>query len=253
MRAFRAIPALIRPALIAAQFLTRVPIPMRSAPDAVGIGRSLSYYPLIGLLIGLVLLASFLMMSEMEAVLRAAILVTLWAWITGGLHLDGLADSADAWAGGTDKRSSVRIMKDPHIGVIGTLWVMLVLLLKFAALTQLTASSDTIVLLIAPMLGRAAACALLMTTPYVSNRGIGTDLARFHRPVTAALAVIVSLILTVFLTGTWGLISLLSVSALFLGLRYLMCKRLGGATGDTTGALIELTETCALVSLVALA
>ena len=114
--------------LIALQFLTRVPVRLTAMPAPEQVGRSLLWYPLLGLLVGGLLLGLHLLLGATPALLQAALLLTVWVAITGGLHLDGLADSADAWAGGFgDRERSLAIMQDPRSGPIAV--VVLVLLL----------------------------------------------------------------------------------------------------------------------------
>ena len=105
--------------LIALQFLTRLPVRLPEAPGEQDIGRSLLYYPLVGLLLGFTLAALAWALGE-GTLLHAAILLAAWVLMSGALHLDGLADSADAWAGGQgDRERSLAIMKDPACGPAG--------------------------------------------------------------------------------------------------------------------------------------
>jgi adenosylcobinamide-GDP ribazoletransferase len=104
----------LRPFLVALQFLTRLPVHMPEPPDEREIGQSLLYYPLVGLLLGLMLAALAWAMRDGSSMLHAALLLAMWVLMTGGLHLDGLADSADAWVGGQGSRErTLAIMKDP--------------------------------------------------------------------------------------------------------------------------------------------
>src|SRR5690348_13843846 len=119
------------PFLVALQFLTRVPITLRSAPDAREIGASLAFYPVIGALLGLVLTILQTQLADASALLRAALILSTWVLLTGALHLDGLADSADAWVGGRDREHTLALMKDPHCGPAAVVSLVLVLLLKF--------------------------------------------------------------------------------------------------------------------------
>lgn len=107
------------PLLIALQFLTRLPVRLLGMPAPEQVGRSLLWYPLVGLLLGGLLLAAQALLSQQPAVLQAALLLTLWVALSGGLHLDGLADTADAWVGGYgDRERTLAIMKDPRSGPI---------------------------------------------------------------------------------------------------------------------------------------
>ncbi|MBP7974742.1 MAG: adenosylcobinamide-GDP ribazoletransferase, partial [Acinetobacter sp.] len=123
------------PFLIALQFLTIVPVQLKQIPTARQNAQSLLFYPVIGLLIGLILFGLSVALIELPAILLASIVLVIWIWLTGGLHLDGLADTADAWVGGFgDRERTLQIMKDPASGPIGVLSLIIVCLLKFTAL-----------------------------------------------------------------------------------------------------------------------
>lgn len=234
---------------VALQFLTRIPVGHRAVPDARTIGHSLLFYPLVGLLIGVVLYALQTWLSGSAPLLRAALLLTVWVLITGALHLDGLADSADAWLGGGDQERTLAIMKDPYCGPAGVVALVLVLMVKFAALTGAVFNANPSELLLAPLLGRSVVPLLFLTTPYVRPGGLGAALAT-HAPRYALIGVvIVSLTIAVLLLGvSRGYIVGLVLIA-FFGLRRLMLQRLGGTTGDTAGALVEIVEMLTLVML----
>lgn len=237
-----------RPLLIALQFLTRLPVTLNGVPDERDIGRSLLYYPLVGLLIGALLAALAWMPVGGGDALRAAILLAVWVFASGGLHLDGLADSADAWVGGLGNRErTLAIMKDPNCGPAGVVALVVTLLLKFAALQALLAHGAWMALAFAPLLGRTTLPVLFLTTPYVRPGGLGDVLAR-SLPRRAALFVVLAALAGVPLaTGVQGLWPVLAALVAFVWLRALMMRRLGGATGDTAGALVEIVEVAVLV------
>ncbi len=114
--------------------------------------------------------------------LHAALLLSLWVLLSGGLHLDGLADSADALGGFGDRERTLTIMKDPRSGPIAVVTLVLVLLLKFAAILALIESNHSIGLLLAPLIGRSAMLALFLGTPYVRAGGLGQALADHLAP-----------------------------------------------------------------------
>src|SRR5690554_3242899 len=162
------------PLLIALQFLTRLPVRLPGLPTAQDNGRSLLWYPFVGLLIGGLLLLGFAVTSGIAVSLQAALLLAVWVWLSGGLHLDGLADTADAWVGGYgDRERTLAIMKDPACGPIGVISLVLLLLLKWAALVALLESGQWLPLLLAPWLGRWILPLLLLTTAYVRPGGMG--------------------------------------------------------------------------------
>ncbi len=238
-----------RPLLIALQFLTTLPIRIQGEPDADATGRSLSYYPLVGLMIGTLLAAGAWMLDAANPLVAAALLLTLWVVITGALHLDGLADSADAWLGGLgDRERTLAIMKDPYCGPAAVVTLILVLLLKFTALTCLIAKGQLASIAVAPVLGRATPILLLLTTPYVRPRGLGSLLADNLIRRASGVSLLATLVAIALLIGTGSLWLLLSALGGFLILRKLMLQRLGGTTGDTAGALVEITETAVLLA-----
>ena len=126
------------PFWIALQFLSSLPIRLPGMPAPQELGRSLLFYPLVGLLFGGILWAFNWLLLGTPLLLHAALLLTVWVLLSGALHLDGLADSADAWLGGFgDRERTLTIMKDPRSGPIAVVTLVLVLLLKFAALLAL--------------------------------------------------------------------------------------------------------------------
>ncbi|MGV8917441.1 MAG: adenosylcobinamide-GDP ribazoletransferase [Pseudomonas sp.] len=238
------------PLWIALQFLSSLPIRLPGMPEPKQMGRSLLFYPVVGLLFGLILLALNALLSASPPLLHAALLLTLWVLLSGGLHLDGLADSADAWLGGFgDRERTLIIMKDPRSGPIAVITLVLVLLLKFCALLALIENHHSLGLILAPVIGRSALLGLFLCTPYVRAGGLGQALAD-HLPRTLGKQVLLaSAVGCVLLAGVSGVIALVVVAVGFYGLRQLMMRRLGGTTGDTAGALLELLEMAVLVGL----
>jgi adenosylcobinamide-GDP ribazoletransferase len=231
--------------LIAFQFLSIFPVKLTTPVSSAAMGRSLLFYPLVGLLMGSVLLAAAMLLSSQTTLVSAALILTLWVVITGGLHLDGLADSSDAWLGGLgDKARTLAIMKDPACGPIGVLALVLVVLLKFVAIVSLIDSEQTVALLWAVMLARLAMPLLFLTTPYQRASGLASAMHQ-ALPESALRSMLLLVTLATLMLANVGvvLVSLL----VFLLLRYLMERRLGGFTGDTAGAMIELLETTVLL------
>lgn len=238
------------PFWIALQFLSSLPISLPGMPQPRALGRSLLYYPLVGLLFGVLLWGLNALLADTPLLLHAALLLTAWVLLSGGLHLDGLADSADAWLGGFgDRERTLTIMKDPRSGPIAVVALVLVLLLKFCALLALIEQQHSVALLIVPLIGRSALLGVFLTTPYVRAGGLGQALAD-HLPRKVGWWVLgLSAVACVLLAGVAGLWALGLAAAGFVWLRQLMMRRLGGTTGDTAGALLELLEVGMLVGL----
>ncbi|WAJ39590.1 adenosylcobinamide-GDP ribazoletransferase [Pseudomonas sp. GOM7] len=235
--------------LIAVQFLTRLPVTLPGMPSPEQMGRSLLWYPTVGLLLGALLWAAHLLLGQVPEVLQAAIILTLWVGLSGGLHLDGLADTADAWVGGFgDRERTLSIMKDPRSGPIAIVVLVLLLLLKFAALSTLLQAGQGLYLLLLPWVGRSLLPLLLASTPYVRAGGLGQALVEYL-PRRQLPWVLGGHALAMLLLGWSAAIGLGMALLLFLWLRRALLQRLGGTTGDTAGALVELAESVVLLTL----
>lgn len=236
----------MRALLAAIGFLTRVPVPASTFEGASAPSAQLAWYPAVGVLIGGVLACAAWLASSAPPLLAAALLLVAWVAITGGLHLDGLADTADAWVGGLgDRERTLAIMKDPRSGPMGVIALVLVLLLKFAALVSLHRYTPAIWL--APLLGRAALTAAFSTTPYIRAGGLGSVL--LGAPAAACAASLAVTAVISLLAGWPGVRALLVALAVLACWRWSCMRRLGGMTGDTCGALTEITEAAVLVAL----
>ncbi|HEB96620.1 MAG TPA: adenosylcobinamide-GDP ribazoletransferase [Sedimenticola thiotaurini] len=237
--------------LVALQFLTRLPVPAKAVPpDGAAQGRAVLFYPLVGLVVGGLLGIAWWPLSAAPPALAAALLLALWVGLSGGLHLDGLADLGDAWVGGQgDRDRTLAIMKDPCSGPMGVTLLLLVLLVKFAALQVLLEGGHWAPLLLVPLLGRAGLVAALRFLPYVRPGGIGAGPST-HLPRPQAGRVLLACGLVPLLAWGWtGLLLTLLLAAVFLLLRRALMRRLGGVTGDAAGAICELLETLALTLL----
>ncbi|KAF0803121.1 cobalamin synthase [Alcanivorax xiamenensis] len=234
------------PLRTALALMTRLPSGLKRAPDDRDQGLAVACYPLVGLIVGLLLSGGWL---HWQSAPLAILLVAAWVLLTGALHLDGLADSADAWLGGYgDRERTLRIMKDPASGPAGVSAVVLVLLGKSLALWTLLDLGWSLPLLLAPVLARAAAASLFLRLPYARPEGLGRagadHLPRGKVSLALALTALLSVLLGGFAGAAWVLISVLVT----WGAVRLLRQRLGGFTGDTAGALIEVVETTVLLA-----
>ena len=248
--------------LVSMQFLTSIPVHKwfaraRSMPGAQVAGNALLFYPLVGLLLGalLVVLPFILNVNSvtLSPALQAGILLVWWVMLTGALHLDGLGDSADAWLGGLgDPERTLAIMKDPTSGPVAVVVLVLLLLLKWLLLAELLTNEWLLPLLLVPMFARLQVMKLIIYTPYVRTKGLGTELKNKAQALGFWLQLLVVIGVLAFMQF-WLLLVLLII-ALLLGWywRKLMMQRLQGWTGDTAGASIELTECVLLLAAVVL-
>ena len=235
----------IRAFLFAVQFLTRIPIPAIAAPDADDQSRAALYYPAVGLLIGVLMISIASLLAHSEPLLVSAIVVVFWAAISGALHIDGLADSADAWLGGMGNIDKTHlILKDPLLGAAGATAVTCIFIIKYSALYALIKHNNYIIILLAPVIGRAMILLLFCSTDYVRKQGLATAVVQGLN----GRAALVGLTVTLLIAAWFSLPGAIGVLLVFFALRNMMIKRLGGCTGDTAGASVEITEACWLLA-----
>ncbi|MCK5830601.1 MAG: adenosylcobinamide-GDP ribazoletransferase [Methylococcales bacterium] len=234
--------------LIALQFLTIIPITHSTIASDQQLGNSSLFYPVIGLIIGSLLVLSSLWLSGLSISIQAAIILIIWVLLTGGLHLDGLADCADAWVGGLgSKQRSLDIMKDPAAGPIAVVILVLLLLLKWSLISFVIEQNTIEVLLLPPILGRIAILILMLTTEYIRTDGLGKKIVT-NLPTLAVkgLTLFCMLLSTYYL----GVLPISFMLVLLLVIYYQSKQRLGGVTGDVYGASVELVEVVVLLGFV---
>jgi adenosylcobinamide-GDP ribazoletransferase len=238
------------PFWIALQFLTVFPVRLKAMPSKEQNGQSLLFYPAIGLMIGLTLFAIASVLHAVPAVLLSSLILTVWIWLTGGLHLDGLADTADAWLGGFgDAERTLKIMKDPACGPIGVLSLILVCLLKWSAVYLLLEKQLYAALILFPVLGRLAPLFLFLTAPYVRENGLGSAMDAFI-PKVGAIGIFMACIGASGYFSWAGWVASLCFLLSLIYLRHKFIQRIGGITGDTVGASIEIVECVSLLAFV---
>jgi adenosylcobinamide-GDP ribazoletransferase len=241
----------LKPLLLALQLLTRIPVPIEIAATEQQIGRSLLYYPLVGLLLGAIIYGVAAILPGQTLLLNAALVTAVWLVLTGALHMDGLADSADAWVGGMgDSQRTLDIMKDPRSGPMAVTVVVVAILLKFTALYSLLQQGYLLPLLLIPMLARGQILLLFLTTPYVRRQGMGSALSSHLPRVLAWVMLLLTTLLWVYVMQWRGVMMVVVLLIMFALLRHSLMRRIGGTTGDTAGAVVELAELLLLIGVV---
>ncbi|HET6413442.1 MAG TPA: adenosylcobinamide-GDP ribazoletransferase [Anaeromyxobacter sp.] len=239
-------PAPLRHLLAAFHFLTRFPVP-GPAPQEADLGRSLAFFPVPGVVLGALLAgAARLVGDHLAPAVVAPLLVAALAWLSGALHLDGLADLADGLGGGhRDPARTLSIMRDSRIGAFGAVAVILLLLVKTASVAELVKGGGAWALLCAPALARFTAVPLVVLFPYARPEGLGRPFHAGGGPRELAVAaVITAAILAV--AGKRALFPTAVALGVALVLALAIRHRLGGLTGDVYGAAMELAETAFL-------
>ncbi|MEW6706592.1 MAG: adenosylcobinamide-GDP ribazoletransferase [Pseudomonadota bacterium] len=256
-----------RLALLALQFLTRVPVPQRLRFEPAWLQASARHFPLVGLCVGAfgaLVLAGAAQLWPLPVAVVVALAAT--AWLTGGFHEDGLADTFDGLGGHAPRERALAIMKDPRVGSHGALALGLVLALKGCALWGLAqqglAAAAVPAWLLAHAGSRAAAVALLWRLPYAGDAALAKarPMAQQASAATAvaALGWVLALAGTLLAATRGQAAAPLLAAGAAMALVAWQCarwfrRRLGGCTGDTLGAAQQLAEAAALLGWLALA
>ena len=231
---------------LAISFLTRIPVPIRIDYTQQRMNNCSMYFPLVGLLLGLIYASTYTLLQYTFTPLVSVLAVMIvHLWITGAFHEDGLADSVDALGGGYTIEDKLRIMKDSRIGTYGTIALIMALALK----TALLLDSDTIwlALLVAPCVSRLAPLLLMQSLPYVTSSDTSKTkpVASGFPPDRLYFAVaFTALVVVAAFDGQPELIvtSLIATGGVALLWGGYLKSQLGGYTGDALGACVVFSE-----------
>ena len=237
--------------LAALQFLTVIPLPRRREFSPEELGGATGYFPVVGLVIGLILagLNWLLNLVLPPAVVNALLIVSL-AVITGLMHLDGFVDTCDGIAGHKTVEDRWRVMHDSRAGAFGMVGVLLLLLVKYASLNSLPSSLMMVSLIFMPVIGRWAMVYAIFAYPYARPSGLGrafkqgTGWPGFILATVVTVAVALALIPLLQLAG---LVILFGVWLITLLVATYLKQKFSGLTGDTYGAVNEVAEVSVLI------
>jgi len=239
--------------LEAIRFLTILPLPMGQASWERAVARSIVYFPLVGALVGAILaIIDWGLRHLSSSQLAATVVLLAWMGLTGGLHLDGLADTADGLLGGWDREQRLAIMRDSGLGTFGALALFAALLLKLSLLSHLPLAWRCRSLVLAPILARWAIVQAVTCYPPARKEGLGHLFRQHVGAIDLVWASVVALALSLLCCGLWGLAILAGVLLVALLFNSGVTRSIGGLTGDTYGALCELEEIWVLATVVAL-
>lgn len=231
--------------LLAISFLTIFPAYGRNDAAEKDMASSLYFYPLVGFLLGGILVGTDYLSSFFSTALGAdALVVAAWIIFTGALHLDGLMDSGDGLFSGRDREKKLDIMKDSRIGAMGAITLAAVLMLKLAFLSELEGGDKWIALLVAPAVGRCVMVYAIGIFPYARvTPGLGNSFGSEKLTVKILGATLILLAGTYLIASYPGWIAVTFTALAAYLIAIWMAHSLGGMTGDTYGALCETTET----------
>ena len=246
----------MRELIWAFKFLTIVPIDTAGKITTTRYNLVMTWFPIVGLAIGLLLTATAFVAIQLGFAepLTACLILLVLTLITGALHVDGLADSADGVLGGATQERRLEIMRDSRIGSFGAIAIVFDYLLRFCAITQVLQTSNHMVVTAAIL------CIMPMTGRWC--QAIAAALCRYARPDEGTgkafldsvswPAVLVGAILpvgfSILLLGVTGILMLALAVAASLVVVFIIWRRIGGMTGDTLGAVNEIAEIALLLA-----
>jgi adenosylcobinamide-GDP ribazoletransferase len=235
----------------ALKFLTIFPAPVKGPDGPDQLGRSIAFFPVVGLVLGIVLGgAAYLLRFILPMPVVGALLVAGLAIMTGAHHLDGLIDTCDGMVAGKTMEQRLEIMADTRVGAFGIAGACLVLLLKYSVFSSTSAMAT---LLLFPTVSRWALTGAILIFPSAKNIGAGyavkqsADLAGF---ITASL---ITLIVSILFAGlVQGPLLMIGIMGLVCILGAILTNIYGGLTGDSYGAIVEIGEVLALLLIIVL-
>ncbi len=234
--------------LYALRFLTVLPIPYRENENLQDVARSTIWYPAVGLLIGGALYPLALIPPGWFTPQTAAVLIlALWTVLTGGLHLDGLADLADGLGGGRTREEKLSIMKDSRSGVFAVLALVVFLLAKWALITELLIQDYPRALLIAPTAARLAAMLSILRFPSAREGGLGAMFKQYSRTREPVIGTLFCAAAAWLFMGAAGIAAAALAVAAVLLMADRISRKLQGLTGDVYGAVTETAELLVLL------
>lgn len=235
--------------VVAFQFLTRLYLPINVEWDTANLRRSLMWFGLVGAFIGVILAGAMTLFNRFDLIpaVSAIIILIIWIFITGGMHIDGISDMADGFFSMRDKEKTLEIMKDSHVGAFGVITIVFLLLIKFEMLKEFIIIEKNVWLLILPpTIARIAAGLVLSFYETTKKSGLGYTFHSSNPRIFWAIGFIVTLIIS----------SILNIKSLiFIGIAILASnlmalwakKKIGGLNGDIYGAIVETVEVIGMV------
>lgn len=233
--------------LIALQFLTILPVRIQVVEEK-DFGKSLIYFPLVGAIIGVLLISALFIFGSFLPLVTAALILATSIIITGGVHLDGFADTCDGFFGFKSKEETLRIMRDSRVGTMGVIGVVCLLLLKFAILTGIPKETLWKSLIMMAVFARWTQGLACLISNYARSEGKAKYFIEYAEPKGIIIGGLFTLALFLMLMKLKGLILFIALLALvFLFISYIK-RKIGGMTGDTIGATNEIAEILILLS-----
>lgn len=233
----------MRSFLAAIQFLTIIPVRPRALSQK-DYAFALAYFPLTGAVIGFCLVFTGAIVTQLgySRLSSDILLVVVLVFITGGMHLDGIADTFDALASRKSRAVMLDVMRDPHTGAGGVTAVVCVLMLKAAFLLRVPAEAEAVCIVLACIVSRWVPVALMAAFPYARGEGKAAAFVNGMNRRIVVISTLAAALCVFVLCGISGFVVIISVTGFIVLFGEYMRRVFGGITGDILGAAVELTE-----------
>jgi adenosylcobinamide-GDP ribazoletransferase len=240
--------------LYALQFLTIISIPWRREVSPEELGRSAGYFPVVGLIIGLVLVGlDWLFGLILPSAVANALLIVSLVVITGVLHLDGFVDTCDGIAGHKTAEDRWRVMHDSRVGGFGIVGIVLLLLVKYVSLNSIPLPLMMTTLVLMPVISRWATVYAIFAYPYAKPSGLGKAFKQGTNWLRFTMATLIALVVVVGLAQLVGLAIMFLIWVMAVAMAAYLKSKFSGLTGDTYGAINEVAEVGVLILVTLLA
>ncbi len=234
--------------LAALRFLTIISIPWWREVEPEELGRSAGYFPVIGLIIGLILVGlNWLFGLILPSVVVNALLLVFMVVISGALHLDGFADTCDGIAGHRTVEERWEVMRDSRVGGFGLIGVVLLLLVKYVSLNSVPEPSLVMTLVLMSVMSRWAMTYAMFFYPYARPSGLGKAFKQGTTWLRFTMATIIAVAVAAILAQLIGLALMFFIWVMTLVMAVYFKGKFSGLTGDNYGAINEVAEVGVLI------
>ena len=237
---------MIKQLIILIQFMTRIPVFVNVEYDEEKLGKSIKYFPLVGAIIGIFLYGINILAGKIivNRQIAAIIIIIAEIFITGLIHIDGLADTADGLFSYAEKEKILEIMKDPRVGTNGAVALILYFMTKVILLSEIRPEY----IILYPVISRLSTSINAGLGEYARKNGMSNGIIGKNGKKEAVISIIITMILSFIILKAKGLIILIFSILFILLLMKGVKRKIGGITGDTMGASLELTSILVLLA-----
>ena len=234
--------------LAALRFLTIIPFPWRREVSPEELGRSAGYFPVVGIIIGLILAGlNWLLGLFLPSPVVNVLLVVSLVVISGALHLDGFVDTCDGIAGHKTPEQRWRVMRDSRTGGFGIVGACCLLLVKYISLNSVPETLLIATLVLMPVIGRWAMVYAIFAYPYARPSGLGKIFKQGASWQRFTMATLIALVVAIVLFQLVGLAIMVGIWVIVVAMAAYLKRKFSGLTGDTYGAINEVAEVCVLI------